>query len=213
MESDFIPHIDVSDLGSHADLTRFQLTRALAAFVMMKRSQLSAEEAARSVVDGGGDNGIDGIAVVPDESKIIFVQAKWSDTGKGSAELAEMIKFREGVTDLLALRWDKFNRKVQAREDELQAALLQPNTKIDIVFAHMGAGLLADDVGSIMEEFVADQNDSVNDALAFSYLGQPQIHRLLVEEQQAGDITLSVSLSDWGAIEGPPQGCIWTCAR
>lgn len=205
LDSDFVRHIDVSDLGSHADLTHFQLTRALAALVMMKRSQLTAEEAAQSVVDGGGDNGIDGIAVVPDESKIILVQAKWSDIGKGSADLSDMLKFREGVNDLLALRWDKFNDKVQAREAELQSVLMQPEIKVDIVFAHMGAGSLADEVGRIMEDFVADQNDSVNDALAFSYLGQPQIHRLLVEEQQAGDITLSVSLSDWGALEGPPK--------
>lgn len=205
LESDFVSHIDITDVSNHGDVTNFQLTRALTAFVMMKRSKLSAEEAAQSVVDGEGDNGIDGIAIVPDESKIILVQAKWSGAGKGSAEAAEMLKFREGVNDLLSLRWQKFNEKVHARESELQAILMQPDIKVEIVFAHMGTGALATPVGEIMEDFVADQNDSVNDALAFVYLGQAQLHRMLVEEQQAGDIDLSVSLSDWGAIEGPPK--------
>ena len=206
LEAEIIPHIDVSDLSAHSEANQkpHKLTRALTAFVMMKRSALGPAEAAQSVVDGGTDNGIDGIAVLPDESKIILVQTKWSDSGKGSAELAEMLKFREGVNDLLSMRWHKFNAKVQARVDELQAVLMKTDIKVDIVFAHMGTGTLAPDVEAIMSDFVADQNDSVSDSLSFTYLGQTQIHRLLVEEQQAGDIDLDVTLSDWGAIEGPP---------
>lgn len=207
LESDLIPNIDFADLGSHSEsnLANFKLTRGLTAFVMMKRSKLSAEEAAHCVVDGEGDNGLDGIAVVPEENKIIIVQSKWSESGKGSAELAEMIKFREGVNDLLSLRWHKFNAKVQARETEILDVLMQPEIRVEIIFAHMGTGALADQVKEIMEDFVADQNDSVSDALAFTYLGQTHIHRMLVEEQQAGEIDLTVSLSDWGSIEGPPK--------
>lgn len=170
----------------------------------MKRSALGPVEAAQSVVDGTTDNGIDGIAILPDENKIILVQTKWSDGGKGSADLAEMMKFRDGVKELLSMRWHKFNEKVQAQVDELQAAFMKTDIKVDIVFAHMGTGTLAPEVDAIMSDFVADQNDSVSDSLSFAYLGQTQIHRLLVEEQHAGDIDLNVALSDWGAIEGPP---------
>lgn len=207
LQAEIVDHVDVSDLAAHSEPAQssFKLTRALTAFVMMKRSGLSAVEAAQCVVDGEGDNGVDGIAILPDESKIILVQTKWSESGKGSAEAAEMIKFREGVNDLLSMRWHKFNSKVNARVHELQAALMKTDIKVDIVFAHMGTGAVADAVSSIMVDFVADQNDSVSDSLSFSYLGQAQIHRLLVEEQQAGDIDLQVSLSDWGSIDGPPR--------
>lgn len=207
LEAEIIAHIDMSDVAGHSEANQatFKLTRALTAFVMMKRSGLSAVEAAQSVVDGGEDNGIDGIAIVPDDSKIILVQSKWSEAGKGSAEAAEMMKFREGVNDLLSMRWHKFNSKVNARVHELQAVLMKTDIKVDIVFAHMGTGALADAVGSVMTDFVNDQNDSVSDSLSFSYLDQAQIHRLLVEEQQAGDIDLQVSLSDWGSIDGPPR--------
>ncbi|MGP5023502.1 hypothetical protein ACTXIU_18240 [Glutamicibacter arilaitensis] len=206
LESVFFPLLDLHDISSHPEssLTNFKLTRALTAFVMMKRSQLSAEEAAQCITDGTGDNGLDGIALVPEENKIILVQSKWSETGKGSAELAEMIKFRDGVNDLLSLRWHKFNEKIRAREKEILDVLMQPDIKIDIVFAHMGTGALAGQVKDTMEEFVTDQNDSVSDALNFTYLAQTHIHRMLVEEQQAGEIDLTVSLSDWGSIEGPP---------
>lgn len=207
LEAEIVDHVDISDLAAHSEaaLSPFKLTRALTAFVMMKRSGLTAAEAAHSVVDGGTDNGLDGIAILPDESKIILVQAKWSESGKGGAEAADMLKFRDGVNDLLSMRWHKFNDKVKARVHELQAVLMKTDIKVDIVFAHMGTGTLADAVGSIMVDFVADQNDSVSDSLSFSYLGQAQIHRLLVEEQQAGDIDLQVSLSDWGSIDGPPR--------
>ena len=207
LEAEIVDHVDISDLSAHKEpvLSTFKLTRALAAFVMMKRSDLTPVEAAGSVVDGGEDNGVDGIAILPDESKIILVQAKWSESGKGGAEAADMLKFREGVNDLLSMRWHKFNAKVNARVHELQAVLMKTDIKVDIVFAHMGTGALADAVGTIMTDFVADQNDSVSDSLSFSYLGQAQLHRLLVEEQQAGDIDLSVSLSDWGSIDGPPR--------
>lgn len=207
LEAEIVGHVDVSDLAAHSEaaLSSFKLTRALSAFVMMKRSGLTAAEAAQSVVDGGADNGLDGIAILPDESKIILVQAKWSESGKGGAEAADMLKFRDGVNDLLSMRWHKFNDKVKARDHELQAVLMKTDIKVDIVFAHMGTGALADAVSTIMVDFVADQNDSVSDSLSFSYLGQAQIHRLLVEEQQAGDIDLQVSLSDWGSIDGPPR--------
>lgn len=207
LEAEIVDHVDVSDLSTHSEpaLSTFKLTRALSAFVMMKRSGLTAAEAAQSVVDGGTDNGVDGIAILPDESKLILVQAKWSETGKGGAEAVDMLKFREGVNDLLSMRWHKFNDKVNARVHELQAVLMKTDIKVEIVFAHMGTGALADAVGTIMTDFVADQNDSVSDSLSFSYLGQAQLHRLLVEEQQAGDIDLVVSLSDWGSVDGPPR--------
>ncbi len=43
----------------------------------------SARDAAPTAIDGGGDRGIDAIAIVPELAHIYLLQAKWS--GKGTA--------------------------------------------------------------------------------------------------------------------------------
>jgi hypothetical protein len=196
LEDSFVAHLDLSDLTNHgaAQIATMSLTRALTAFVVHKRSDLTFEEAAASVVDEPGDNGIDGLAILPNADRLVVVQSKWSENSRGSADLAEMIKFREGINDLVAMRWDKFGPKVNARAAELEnLLLLNPEVKIEIVFAHMGSGELAEVVARIMSDFVTDQNDSVG------------VHQLLIDERQAHDIDLTVTLSDWGSLDGPPK--------
>lgn len=105
------PHVDVSDLSAHpADaVEQRRLTRALAASVLTKVAGLSNEDAARCVTDGHGDNGIDAIAFVDAEIPRLFVvQSKWSDTGKKGASLEDMMKFRQGLEDLIENKWGRW---------------------------------------------------------------------------------------------------------
>ena len=199
-----LPHVDLTDVSNHGDVQRNQaaLTRALAAFVVMNNSDLSAEEAADCVTDGSRDNGIDAIAVLPAEPRMIVVQTKWSETGKGSASLEDMIKFREGLNDLVDLNWARFSNRITDRSQEIEALLMEPTVEIQAIFAHMGANDVAEDVRSRMDRFIEEINDPT-DFASFTYLNQAKLHRLLIEEQKAPDIDLSLELSDWGRIEGP----------
>mgnify|MGYP000279364295 CR=1 FL=1 len=52
------------------------LSRALAAYAIHRLSGCSLEDAAASVVDGGGDGGIDAIFYVPTNSTMFIVQSK-----------------------------------------------------------------------------------------------------------------------------------------
>lgn len=206
-----VPFIDVKDLAAQSGehLENAQLTRALAAFVIMKLTGLSPEKAAATVTDGSGDNGIDAIAIVPDEQRIVVVQSKWTSLGKGSASLDDMIKFKKGLDDLCSLKWKLFNDKLSARKSELETALLMTSTTIDVVFAHMGTGSFAPEVQAVIEEFIADTNntdtDDARETARFNYYGQGAIFKLLIDETQSPKIDLSVTLSDWGPIEGPPK--------
>lgn len=201
------PHVDITDLLNYRadDIERARLSRSLAAYAVHKFTGLSPEEAARSVTDGSGDNGIDAIAVVPEGARIVVVQSKWSTDGKGSASLEDMLKFRAGLDDLVQLKWESFNLKTSRRKDEIEPLLLLPSVMIDVVFAHMGVADVSSEVRSKMDEYLEDLNDPTETAI-FSYLGQLQIHRLLVEEQQAAKIDLAaVEVTDWGQLEGPPK--------
>ena len=206
LENTLVPYIDISDLGTHGGdvADQMRLSRALAAFVIMKLTGFEAEHAAATVTDGSTDNGIDAVAVLPEESRIVVVQAKWTETGKGGAVLAEMIKYRDGLNDLVSLKWSKFNKRIQDRKAEIEALLLEPSVQIDVVFAHTGTGKLAEEVRQKIEEYIADLNDPTETA-RFTYLGQVDLHRMLIDEHQSPKIDLTVELSDWGQIDGSPK--------
>lgn len=201
------PHIDVSDLGAHRaeHIEQAQLTRALAAFVLTKVAGLSDEDAAASVTDGSDDNGIDAIAYVDSESpRLYVVQSKWSDAGTKGASMEDMIKFQKGLADLVSMNWERFNGKVKDRAAELDNILLNTDLRIEVIFASMGTPAVADNVRGHMDDYVATLNVPTEVA-TFSYANQGFIYKLLVDENQSSQIDLTVELSDWGRMEGPPE--------
>lgn len=202
------PQIDVSDLSKHGAefVEQARLTRALAAFVLTKVAGLSAEDAAACVTDGPGDNGIDAIAFVDSEPpRLYLVQSKWTDAGNGGgATLEEMMKFQKGLADLVTMNWERFNRKVVARVAELDNALLNTDLRIEVIFVTMGTPQLAPAVAGHMDDYIATLNDPTEVAL-FTYLNQGAVYKLLVDDTLSAQIDLTVELSDWGRLEGPPD--------
>ncbi len=202
------PHIDVSDLGKHgADFVeQARLTRALAAFVLTKVAGLSAEDAAACVTDGPNDNGVDAIAFVDSEPpRLYLIQSKWTDAGNGGGStLDEMMKFQKGLADLVTMNWERFNDKVAARVAELDSALLNTDLRIEVIFVTMGSPQIAPAVAGHMDDYIATLNDPTEVAL-FTYLNQGAIYKLLVDATLSAQIDLTVELSDWGRLEGPPD--------
>lgn len=201
------PHIDVSDLTAHSEehVEQARLTRALAAFVLTKIAGLSDEDAAQSVTDGPDDNGIDAIAFVDSETPRLFVvQSKWSDTGNKGASLEDMMKFQKGLADLVSMNWARFNDKVKDRVPELDDTLLNTDLRIEVIFASMGTPTVAEGVRGHMNDYVATLNDPTEVAV-FTYANQGFIYKLLVDETRSSQIDLTVELSDWGRLEGPPD--------
>ncbi|MFJ1868209.1 AIPR family protein [Streptomyces sp. NPDC088097] len=207
VEETTFPLIDVADLAAHrpADARITQLSRALAAFAIAKRGGLEWEVAATSVTDGTKDNGIDAIAVTPDGDRLLVVQSKWAQDGRGSMQLDDLIKFREGIADLVQLKWEHFNDKVASRKQELENALLNPLITIEIMVVHTGSSPCSPDVHAKMDEFLAETLNTPDEVASFHYLSQSELHRLLLDEQQLPQIDLSVDLTDWGQFQGEPK--------
>lgn len=86
LEQDFCPHIDVSDLSGkpQSEINATRLSRALAAFSLSELLSVPAHQAAKDVVDGFGDHGIDAIGIDPSDGLVVVVQSKWDADGKGS---------------------------------------------------------------------------------------------------------------------------------
>ncbi|MFR9756782.1 AIPR family protein [Streptomyces sp. TR06-5] len=207
IEQTTFPLIQVDDLSSYRaeDARVTQLSRALAAFVVAKRASLDWDSASATVTDGSGDNGIDALAVTAEEDRLIIVQSKWSKEGRGSLGLDDFIKFREGISDLVQLKWSHFNSKIRERQEEIENALLNPRIKIEIVVAHSGGSECSPDIRQRMDVFLAETFNTPDEMAFFHYLSQTDIHRLLLDDHQIPQIDLPVELADWGKFEGQPM--------
>lgn len=124
IETDIAPYVDMSDQkqGSQT-FNDILLSRGLAAYSVYHLAGCDPKEAATSIGDGGDDNGIDAIYLDESESKLYLVQSKWIHDGRGEPDNASVKKFISGIHDLLSLNFDRFNKKIIARQDEISNAL------------------------------------------------------------------------------------------
>ena len=100
------------------------LSRALAAYAVQKLAKCSKEDAAASIVDGGGDGGIDAIYFARQTTGTLWVvQSKFVASGSGEPDGLE--KFRNGLDALLSCELDYFseNDAWQNRIPEIGALL------------------------------------------------------------------------------------------
>lgn len=93
---------------------------------------------------------------------------------------------------------------MNARVPELDDILLNTNLRIEVIFASMGTPAVADNVRGHMDDYVATLNEPTEVAV-FNYANQGFIYKLLVDETRSSQIDLTVELSDWGRLEGPPD--------
>ena len=71
--------------------------------------QVTLDEAANSVVDGGGDNGIDAVHHAAATNTLWIVQSKYFTDGRGEPDLGGMAKFKLGLEILLQGEFNAFD--------------------------------------------------------------------------------------------------------
>lgn len=110
--------------GTPEERERNFLSRALAAYAIQKLAKCSKEDAAASIVDGGGDGGIDAIYFARQTTGTLWVvQSKFVASGSGEPDGLE--KFRNGLEALLSGELDVFleNPAWRRRIPEINALL------------------------------------------------------------------------------------------
>lgn len=95
------------------DRERNFLSRSLAAYAVLNLAGCSTNEAADSVMDGGGDGGIDALHYAPHSHTLWIVQSKFIAKGSGEPDSGDNEKFLRGVENLLYNRWDAFDQNTQ----------------------------------------------------------------------------------------------------
>jgi hypothetical protein len=205
IEKSFKGKIDTSDLLTRPqeEIDKAILTRGLAAYCLYVLAATDIDNAVKSIVDGYNDNGIDAILFDRNPKILWLVQSKWIESGNGEPETGEVKKFTSGVLDLLDLKLDRFNSRVNAKETELTEALDDPSVRINIVIAYTGQNCSEHNLRAI-QDLLKELNDPSELARFYSFTLK-DAHKALTGSIVGNPITIEIALSNWGPIEGPYQ--------
>jgi hypothetical protein len=195
--------IDLSDVpnAKGEDLENFFLTRSLAAFVIAELARVDDKIAAKAVVDGSRDNGLDAFYFDPTERICYLVQSKWIHNGKGSIEVGEVHKFLQGVTDLLESNLGAFD-KLRQKKAEIDAALTDSSARFVLVMAYTGEQQLSAEALRPIEDFLREQNDPT-ELITFQPLRQADLHNVVARQAVGESVKLTILLHEWGKVTEP----------
>lgn len=202
LESTFTSFIDMSDyVGKPPEQKEVAfLSRGQAALAIMHLSGVTADIAAKSVVDGYDDNGIDAVHYDPNEQILYMVQSKWDSDGAGTIDRGEAQKFIKGIEDLVQPRFDRFNARVRVKAKEINNALDNARTRCSLVFAYTGNQTLSSHVTSDMNDLLVRLNDT-SEAFTLVPLSQKELHAAISSQGQS--IDLEVMIYEWAKVADP----------
>lgn len=195
--------IDMTDAGKPGpDYDNQFLTRSLAAYAIHYLSGAEPLNCAKSVTDGGNDNGIDAIFYHEPEKRLYIVQSKWIHDGSGEPSNGDMKKFIAGVTDLFNMRFERFNTKVAAMEPTLLQVLNDPQSTYSIVIAYTGINTLAEPSRRDLDDLKSEMNDA-SEVLTVTTLNQSGLHGSLTARLAGEPINVDLGLKSWGKLDSP----------
>jgi hypothetical protein len=205
LKTNFTGCIDLDDYANANESVREKafLSRGLAALAVQRFTGLTPEDAARTVVDGTGDNGIDAITVDEDLRLVILVQSKWDGSGNGGLGLGDARNFIAGFRDLLNMRYDRFTSALREQQDQITTALDNPGIRFMLVVAIIGQTDLAKPVQDAFEDELREINET-QPLVTLEILGlSEELHALIAEGLEGSRINLDVALENWGTIGEP----------
>jgi hypothetical protein len=198
-----VPLVDKSDMFEKADADKeaHALSRSMAAAAIKILAEVEYDVACAAIVDGGKDNGIDAIYYDAQSKSLFLVQSKWSSSHGSSIASGEVLKFLQGVQDLVSLKKTRFNEKIQKRWNLIEDALKRL-TSVRLVIAYPGSGKIDPDIQEKIDDFVKSQNDT-SELFFFSPITQRELFQHFVHEAAPPQINLAIRLSHYGLVESP----------
>ncbi len=198
--------IDMSDQknNSASERENYLLTRSLAAYALYYQAAIPPEIAAKSITDGGEDNGIDAIYHDESNKRLYIVQSKWIHSGSGQPDNGDVKKFVSGVHDLFNLKFERFNRKVADKEAEITSALSDPGTRYDLLLVYTGTALLSKHSMRDLGDLLSEMNDT-SEVVFANVLNQAELYKSLTSALAGSPIDLQITFREWGKKTSPRE--------
>jgi hypothetical protein len=196
--------LDMSDWAGHSEerLADARLSRALAAHAVRIVTGWSARDAALTVTDGGGDQGIDAIALVQEPAHIYLVQAKWSSKGTARAKTDAVHKLLAGLRLVDSEEFTQFNprgRELAQAAKDLMGTGAVPITQ---VIALMGTDQPSDEVRQALANGEMEFNRH-GDLLDHRVIQAPEIWAKVRDDIAPRPVNMTASLFPWFGVSTP----------
>lgn len=197
--------IDLSDVKNPDEIENKFYTRALAAMAVVMSCGVDYGLAAQTVTDDYHDMGIDAIYNDTVQKKLILVQSKWRKDGTGSVSQEEAHVFAEGVDRIINLELQGCNKKIVAKQPEIDAAIHDMDYQIESIFCHTGSqGMDTYALRPINDLLGRTNIAGSNELLTFSEVKLQEVYQFLANGQNSDNIILdNVVLTNWGMVDTP----------
>lgn len=207
LENQVFSHIDEKSIKnqkpkiSSEELENVKLSQAMLLFALKNITNLDYKDLKYCIVDNFKDNGIDAVLYSKPTNSLYICQSKFSKKGNSNVDKGEVLKFLEGINDLLLLKFDKFNDKVNSLKDEIEYAINTPNIKIEIILAHSGNSL-SKEIEELIKSKISDLNDT-DEVIFFEEYNLIKGYYDLKEAVNGEPINTEFDICNWGILEEP----------
>lgn len=203
LDSEFGPLIQGTGNDAAALRSNF-LSKAIAAFALVSKAGASVQQAVAASIDGGGDHGIDSVFIGADGT-LWLVQSKYIAAGIGEPDLGDVSKFRDGVVDLLASKYQRFNQALNTRIPAIEAVLANAPRQVRVVLAYTGTAV-SEDKRNIFSDLDHTYNATEPGFLRCFAWGLTSLHGFHLDTNQTQPIDSEIVLRDFGHIDQPYRG-------
>lgn len=174
-----------------------RLSRAIAAFAIEKLADVVPAQAANSVVDGGDDNGIDAIHFDRAENLLWLVQSKSGD----APDMGDNKKFCDGIRDLQAGRFNKFNANFGRLQTDVEDALESEGLQIIGCTVHLGEGLGQHAVTDLNQ--LAEELNKFARIFSWKDINISAVHEFFTTEHAVALPDITLTLEQWYGFDKP----------
>lgn len=204
LNKEYVSHLpELLDKSKSADQQKAKnLSRAFSAYVVSKLCNISAEVAAKAVVDDFEDFGIDAIYYHASSDTLYLVQGKLKEGSDFT--LPEALKFCQGAKKLLNQDLDNFNQHTQVRRKDIEEAI-EDCSHIQLVVANIGAGITAP-ASQAIEELIEQEREN-DERLTQTYIefDSGKIISSLQEAKALPKVNTDISLWNSSKVAGSRQ--------
>ena len=168
------------------------LSRSLAAYTVHKLAGCDLDDAAGSVVDGGGDGGIDAIFYAAADATFFVVQSKYIAKGCGEPDLGEVTKFKTGLENLLQGKFEAFSKN-EAWNKRLPQITTQLSTAVQVrvVLVYSGIHSVSEERLRLFED-LKQRFSADDDFIEVQFCNLTTVHDWLT----GADLTIGVDRVD-----------------
>lgn len=177
------------------------LSRALSAFALQSKFGISADTAAKAVVDDHEDNGIDAIWYDGKSQTLYLLQTKLHATA--AVDQDDIQSFCEGVRLLLRQEFSSFNKNFKNRQTEIEQALNQADA-IELLVVYTGNGITAHGA-SRLRQLISDPTHGESDRLRESseHMDSQKISKELIRRRSHQPVNGTLTLLHAQKVENP----------